>query len=87
MRTTHGTVTDTGPATRNGVPGSTHIHPLLPVHVVQPDEHLPRQVAHHGNGNAPVVKPLDEGQQVLPEHLKDEAHVTPVWAHVLEVII
>ncbi len=87
MQKTHGTVAGVGPATAQRCPCPTHIHPSLPVHVVQPNEHLLRQVAHHGDGNAPVVKPLDEGQQVLPEHLKDEANVAPVWANVLKVVI
>lgn len=48
-----------------------------PVQVVQADQHLLGQVAHYIDGDAPVVEALDEGQQVLSQHLWEARSGTP----------
>lgn len=40
-----------------------------PVDVVEAYQHLARQVAHYGQRDTSVVVLLDEGQQVVTQHL------------------
>jgi hypothetical protein len=56
----------------------------LAVQVVEAEQHLLRDLLDQRHGDAAVVPPLYQPQQVLAQHFKDHAHVHAVWALVVE---
>lgn len=56
------------------------------VQVVEPDEHLPRQRPHRGEGHPAVAERLDQAQKIVPKHLEDHADVRAVGPRVLEPV-
>ena len=52
-----------------------HAHPATPVNVVQTQQDLLCNLLDDMWWDAAVLIPLDEAEQVLPEHLKDHADV------------
>ena len=60
--------------------------PPLPMQVIQADQHLACEVAHHRNGHALVVVALDQAEQIVTQHLKHHTHVLAMWSLVLEPV-
>lgn len=58
----------------------------LLVEVVESEENLLGDLLDNVRGDAPMLVPLDEAQQVLAEDLKDHADVRTVRANVPKVI-
>lgn len=57
-----------------------------PVHVIQTQQNLLRDLLDDRGRDALGLVPLDESQEVLAEHLEDHADVRSVGALVLEVV-
>lgn len=56
----------------------------LPVQVIQAEQNLLGDLLDKRHGDAAMIPPLDEAQQVLAQHLKHHAHVGSVGAFVFE---
>ena len=60
--------------------------PTTPMHVVEPEQDLLRDLLDEVHGHALVLMPLDEAEEVLSEDLEDHADVGAVGALVPEVV-
>jgi hypothetical protein len=60
--------------------------PAASVHVVQPKEHLLRDLADEAARDARGLVPLDEAEQVLAEDLEHHADVLAMGADVRKVV-
>jgi len=60
--------------------------PATPMHVIQPQQDLLRDLLHEMHRHSLVLVSFDETEEILAENLKDHAHVDAIWAFVLEVI-
>lgn len=54
--------------------------------IVQPEQDLLRDLLDDMCRDSPMLVPLDQSQQVLPQHLEHHAHVRPVGSDVPKVI-
>lgn len=57
-----------------------------PMHIIQPQQDLLRDLLHKRLRHAPALMALDEAQQILAEDLEDHADVSAVRALVSEVV-
>ena len=60
---------------------------LLSVQIPQSLQHRPRQRLHSQQRHPQVLVPLDQRQQVIPQHVEHHAHVRPIRSFVRETIV
>ena len=61
-------------------------NPAFPVHIIQTQQHLLRDLLDQRHGDAAMVPALNQTQQVFTKHLKDHADVNTIGTPVLEGI-
>ncbi len=57
-----------------------------PMHVIQTQQHLLRNLLHQPHRHTFTLMPLDQPEQVLPQDLEDHANMGPIGTFMPEMV-